>query len=277
MAKPKQQHHVTRAYLDGFLAPGANQLVCYARNGKTLRVGTQVIAKERNFYAFKNENGQWDDSIEQMLERRVEAPGMPIFKKLARGDTAPSWNESTTLALLIAFQELRTPASRQKVIDTSKAMTEKILHEIRKANPTQKTIDLVGENEKVTPVTLEGIEGSHVDFEKDTSLERLKLAMGPAMTLYQYYKHMKITMYYPLGTGRFITTDTPVIRVFPLNRVYGTGVNRKDTEIRFPVSGNAFLTLTHDLRLVEQLTHATEAKRARLARQSPRGSHSAHF
>ena len=35
---------------------------------------TQDIAKERNFYAFKNEKGEWDDSLEEIIERTVEAP-----------------------------------------------------------------------------------------------------------------------------------------------------------------------------------------------------------
>lgn len=74
MARPKQQHYVTKAYLDGFLAPGANQLICYARNGKMFPRRTQDIAKERNFYAFKNEKGEWDDSLEEIIERTVEAP-----------------------------------------------------------------------------------------------------------------------------------------------------------------------------------------------------------
>jgi hypothetical protein len=44
MARPKQQHYVTKAYLDGFLTPGSNQLVCYARNGKTFPRGTRDLS-----------------------------------------------------------------------------------------------------------------------------------------------------------------------------------------------------------------------------------------
>lgn len=268
-ARPKQQHYVTRAYLDGFLAPGANQLVCYARNGKTFPRGTHDIAKERNFYAFKNEDGEWDDSLEKMIERTVETPGLPVLKKLAKGITQLNWDERTALALLVTFQEVRTPASIQRAIEMSKTVSEKILREVKEANPMQETVDLIGKDGKSRTTSLKEIAESQADLEKETSFGRLKLTMGPAMELYQYYRHMKFTMYYALGTKRFITTDTPVIRVFSQNRTHGTGINRRDVEIRFPVSSNAFLTITHDVKFTEQLIHASETKRAKLLNRLP--------
>ena len=269
MPRPKQHHYVTKAYLDGFLAPGADQLVCYARNGKMFSRRTHDIATERNFYAFKKENGEWDDSLEAMIDKTVEAPGLPVLKKLANGNTRLNWSERTTLALLVAFQEVRTPASRQRALDASKAMTETILHEIREGNPQQETVELIGKDGKGHTVTLAEIAASQADIETETSFERLRLTMGPGMKLYEYYRSMKFTMYYPLGTGRFITTDTPVIRVFSRNRTHGTGINRNDVEIRFPVSSNALLTLTHDLVLAEQLIGASKTKRAKLLNRLP--------
>jgi len=267
-ARPKQQHYVTKAYLDGFLAPGASQLFCYTRNGKMFSRRTQDIATGRNFYAFKNEKGEWDDSLEEIIGRTVEAPGLPVLQKLAKGNTRLNWDERTALALLVALQEVRTPASLQRTIDYTKAMTERLLREIRDADPTQKTIDLVDEDGKKSTVTLAEIEESQADLEKKNSLEKLRLAMGPAMELHQYYRQMKFTMHYPLGGQRFITSDTPVIRVY-LHIGYGTGLNRNDVEVRFPVSNSAFLTITHDLKFAEQLIGATAAKRARLLNRLP--------
>jgi len=267
-ARPKQQHYVTKAYLDGFLAPGASQLFCYARNGKMFPRRTQDIATGRNFYAFKNEKGEWDDSLEEIIGRTVEAPGLPVLQKLAKGNTRLNWDERTALALLVALQEVRTPASLQRTIDYTKAMTERLLREIRHADPTQKTIDLVGEDGKKSTVTLAEIEESQADLEKKNSLEKLRLAMGPAMELHQYYRQMKFTMHYPLGGQRFIISDTPVIRVYS-HTGDGTGLNRNDVEVRFPVSNSAFLTITHDLKFAEQLIGATAAKRARLLNRLP--------
>jgi hypothetical protein len=267
-ARPKQQHYVTKAYLDGFLAPGANQLVCYARNGKMFPRRTQDIAKERNFYAFKNEKGEWDDSLEKIIDRTIEAPGLPVLQKLAKGNTRLDWNERTALALLVAFQEVRSPASLQRTIFYTKAMTDRLLRDVRAANPRQETIDLVGKDGKKNTVTLAEIEESQAGLERKNSFEKLRLAMGPAMNLYQYYRQMKFTMHYPLGAQRFITSDTPVIRVYS-HTGYGTGLNRNDVEIRFPVSSSAFLTITHDLKFAEQLIRATEAKRAKLLDRLP--------
>jgi len=269
MGRPKQQHYVTRSYLDGFLAPGEDQLVCYARNGKIFPRGTRDIAKERNFYAFKKEGGEWDDSLEEMIERTVESPGLPVLKQLSNGQTRLKWSERTSLALLVAFQEMRTPASRQRAIDASRIMSEKILQEVREGNPEQKTIDLIGKDGESYTVTLDEIAASQADLEKDTSFERLKLTLGPAMELYQYYRHMKFTMYYPSGIGRFITTDTPVVRVFSGSRELGTGINRSDVEIRFPLSSKAFLTITHDPTLTEQLARANESRRKKLLDRLP--------
>ena len=267
-ARPKQQHYVTKAYLDGFLAPGADQLVCYARNGKIFPRRTRDIAKERNFYAFKNEKGEWDDSLEEIIERMAETPGLLVLQKLSKRNTRLSWDERTALALLVAFQEVRTPASFQRAIDHTKVMTEKILYEVRAANPAQKTIDLIGKDGRKNTVTLAEIEESQADLERENSLEKLKLGMGPAMDLYRYYRQMKFTMYYPKGGKRFITTDTPVIRVY--SRLgHGAGLNRNDVEIRFPVSSSAFLTITHDLKFAEQLIKATEATRAKLLNRLP--------
>lgn len=268
-ARPKQHHYVTRAYLDGFLAPGESQLVCYARNGKTFSRGTQDIAKERNFYAFKNDDGEWDDSLEHMIERTVETPGLPVLKKLANGKTRLNWPDRTALAVLVAIQEMRTPASRTRAIDHMKALTEKILSEVRESNPTQETIDIVGKDGKKSTITLRELEESQADLEKDTSFDALKLTIGPAMELYQYYRHMRYTVYYSVGDERFVTTDTPVIRVFSASRGYGAGINRNDVEIRFPLSSKAFLTITHDLKFEEQLMRATGTKREKMLNRLP--------
>jgi hypothetical protein len=269
LSRPKQQHYVTKAYLDGFLAPSVQHLFCYGRNGSSFRRSTDDLAKQRNFYALKTEEGEWDDSLEHLIEKTVEVPGLPVIKKLSAGKTRLNWDDRRALSLLIAIQEARTPAARQNVIAGSKLMTDRILQDIKAANPEQKTIDLIGKSDSKSTVTLEEIVESHDDLTKDHSAEVLRLAMGPALELYHYYMQMRFTVHYPLGTARFITTDTPVIRVFHQTREFGTGINRPDVEIRFPLSANALLTITHDLRLAEQLIKANENKRSKLLANLP--------
>jgi hypothetical protein len=49
----------------------------------------------------------------------------------------------------------------------------------------------------------------------------------------------------------------------------GYGVQRRDIEVRFPLSRRAFLTLTHDLKLIEILEKADRRKRDRLLAATP--------
>jgi hypothetical protein len=269
LSRPKQHHYVTKAYLDGFLAPRAKHLFCYGRGGKAFKRQPDEIAMQRNFYAYKNEEGEWDDSTEEMLEREVERPGLPIIKKLSEGRTRLNWKERQGLSLLIAFQETRTPAARQNVLSAAKIMTGQMLKAIRESDPGQKTVDLIDKTGKMTTATIDDIVASYADLDNAHSEETLRLTMGPALELHKYYKRMKYTVHYPLGPARFITTDTPVIRIFHGDRRVGTGVNRYDVEIRFPLSSNALLTITHDFQASVKLAQAKEYERAKLLAKVP--------
>jgi hypothetical protein len=52
MAKARQHHFLQARYLDGFLAPGSTQLVCYGRGrSKFHRSIPDGVATQRDFYA----------------------------------------------------------------------------------------------------------------------------------------------------------------------------------------------------------------------------------
>jgi len=157
----------------------------------------------------------------------VERPGLPIVKKLASGKTRLNWDERTLLAQLIAFQEVRTPAARQRAVEMMRAWTERTLQTVREANPEQKTVGLGNKDGGLGMVTLEEIEASQIDLEKKASFNLLRLTMGLALKLYQYYRHFKFTVYYSKGKEQFLTIDTPVIRVFNSNRTLDTGDTKR--------------------------------------------------
>jgi hypothetical protein len=57
-------------------------------------------------------------------------------------------------------------------------------------------------------------------------------------------------------------TSVPAFsRVFTGGVPLGYGVQRRDIEVRFPLSRKAFLTLTHDLKLIGILEKADRRKR----------------
>ena|ERR1035441_1081579 len=81
MAKARQHHYVQARYLNGFLAPGSTQLVCYGRGrSKPHRSIPDGIATQRDFYAIPN--GPPDANIETFLESKIERPGLEALRRL---------------------------------------------------------------------------------------------------------------------------------------------------------------------------------------------------
>lgn len=269
MARPKQQHYVTRAYLEGFLGQDENFLVCYGRGLGPFRKRPDELACQRDYYAIKNLDGTWDDRLEHAIEQSVESPGLPVVKKLASGQMRLNWAERNKLAMLIAFQEARTPATRARVRENLDALQQRMLGEIRAGDPDQKSIDLVGENGKRVTVTLDEMIASHDRVATNDHCHDIhSLMMGHALRLAGIFERMKFTVHYGSDSD-FVTTDTPVIRVFTDGAALGYGIQRRDIEVRFPLSGGAFLTLTHDLKLIEILQKADQRKRKRLLAATP--------
>lgn len=269
MARPKQHHYVTKAYLEGFLAEPEKSLFCYGRGLGVFKKQPTDLACQRNYYAVKNANGTWDDSLEHIIDQCVESPGLPVVKKLANGKTRLNWEERKQISTLIAFQEARTPATRARVRENLSAVHERILHEVRTADSTQESVDLVGKNGKSVTVTLDEMIASHEELvSNDNCLQIHRLMMGHALQLASIFERMKFTLYYAADQN-FVTTDTPVIRVFTNGTTLGYGVQRTDVEIRFPLSRKAFLVLRHDHKFLDILNSADEHRRQRLLAMTP--------
>jgi hypothetical protein len=269
VARPKQHHYVTRAYLEGFLGPSQQHLVCYGRGRGPFRRCPEDLACQRNYYALKKEGGTWDDSIETLIEKTVESPGLPVIQKLASGNTRLSWQDRNRISLLIAFQEMRTPSARERARTFSRVLSERITRDIKAADPHQNSVQFVGESGKTGTVTLDEMIKVHDEICDDHSMEIHRMLVGAALKLSDLLKYMKFTVHYSTGNEEFVTTDTPVIRVFHGGAPIGTGINRKDVELRFPLSSKAFLTLTHDAKLMELLEHASGSQRSRLLEVLP--------
>jgi hypothetical protein len=272
MARPKQQHYVTKAYLEGFLGVSDEHLVCYGRGNRgPFRKAPRELASQRDYYALRKKDGTWDDSIENLLGETVESPGLPLIRKLAAGKTRLSGDERQKIAVFIAVQEMRTPAARERVRAMSKMVNDRIVQEVKASDPQQETIDLVGKGGKRVTVTLDEIAQHHDEMCDDHSMSIHQPLINSALKLAEYYQHMKLTVYYPAGDAEFLTTDTPVIRVFHdvEAAALGAGINRRDVEVRFPLSCKALLTLTHDHWLMDKLEHVGDAERRRLLNLLP--------
>ena len=269
LARPKLQHYVTRAYLEGCLAEKEKLLYCYGRGLGPFRRQPDQLAAQRNYYAIQNPDGTWDDSLEHAIGQSVESPGLPVLKKLTSGNTRLSWEERSKLATLIAFQEARTPTTRARVRENMSALQSRMLTEIWSANPNQTTIDLVGKDGKSATVALEEMIASHNKLMNDDHCSEIhRLMMGHALKLAAIFERMRFTVYYATD-AEFLTTDAPVIRVFSSTVPLGYGTQRPDIEVRFPLSRRAFLVLTHNLKFNEKIRKADERTRQRLLAATP--------
>ncbi len=248
--------------------PSERHLVCYGRGRGPFRKSPEDLACQRNYYALKKEDGTWDDSIETLIASTVEDPGLPVIQMLTSGKTRLTWQDRDRVSLFIAFQEMRTPSARERARTFSRILKDRVSHDIRAADPHQNSVEIVGKSGTGT-VTLDEMIKVHEEICDDHSMEIHRSLWGVATKLSECYRYMKFTVYYPTGNEEFITTDTPVIRVFRGTEQLGTGINRSDVEIRFPLSRKAFLTLTHDLKLADALGRASGAERSRLLQALP--------
>ncbi len=112
MARARQRHYVQARYLDGFLAPGSTQLVCYGRgSSKPHRSVPDGIATQRDSYAIPN--GPPGSNIEAFIENEIERPGLEASRRLVESRGPPQVEDRISLSWYIAFQEMRVPYSRE--------------------------------------------------------------------------------------------------------------------------------------------------------------------
>src|SRR5450432_621316 len=116
MNRPRQQHYVTRAYLEGFAPAGGTQLYVYSRGKMSpFRALPGNVAKIHNYYSSKRPDGTYDDRVEHMLQTNVEDPGLAVIRRLLSGHYNISRDARGRLAFLLAIQEYRVPWMREQM------------------------------------------------------------------------------------------------------------------------------------------------------------------
>jgi hypothetical protein len=125
-----QQHFVTAAYLAGFTPDGKrdSKLYIYERSTeKMFRSIPDKAAKRRNYYSALLPGGGFDDTVDTMLTA-LEGQAMPSLQKLVTRDHKLTTFERALLAFLIAFQEFRTPWTRQMFQKMQEDLTTSTMH-----------------------------------------------------------------------------------------------------------------------------------------------------
>jgi len=262
-ARPKQQHFVTRAYLERFLDPDCERLFCYGRQRNApFQSKPEQLARQRNYYSVPQADGSFDDSLEHRLEQ-VEVPGLEVIRKLAMGRTRLSLPERRSLALLMGVQRSRVPQVRNLVDSTYSEVTSTLLkwHDKQASEgPGQMSLRRVPAYGSTAP-----IEGSEITVNRDEMKAALSsLDQDPeefsrngilrlAIRFAEIFLVMKWTVFYADSQTPFICSDCPVLFRYEGTDIAMGGIARPDTIIEFPLSRTSLLSLTHDIPLITRL------------------------
>ncbi len=261
--RPKHQHYVTRAYLEGFLDPGEQHLFCYGRRRSSpFRSQPSELANERNYYSFRRTNGTWDDSLEHTIEEVAEGPGLEVIRMLSSGKTRLDWLKRNALAMLMAVQRFRVPHLRQILDSVQAEMVRKLLTEYNRKEKERgpgrlwmKAVSPIRSETETGPpayITRETLEGMQQSLQSDPSQFSRNTLIELAVSFAKVFRRMKWTVHYS-KRGAFITSDCPTLLRHERTDVQHAGIIRPDTHIEFPLSRTSLLSMTHDFALLHYL------------------------
>lgn len=272
--RPKQQHYVTRAYLEGFLEPTSALLFCYGRHKQAqFQSRPTELAQERSYYSVRRPDGTWDDSLEHDIERRIETPGLAVIRELSHGKTRLNWSERNALALLMAVQRLRVPHLRQMIDAAHADMIQQLLIEYdereQREGPGQMWIRHVpmmprpNEPERARAyVSREELQEMQRSLQEDPGQFSRETLFSLATSVARILGRMKWTVLYS-DRAPFITSDCPVLLRHERKDIKHAGLIRPDTNIEFPLSRVALLSATHDSALMKRVAGLGQNSKAR--------------
>ena len=266
MSRPRQQHYVTRAYLEGFVSPNEKHLHVYTRgNAGSFKALPENVAKIHNYYSAKKEDGTYEDRLEHLLQTHIEDPGLAVIKRLIAGHYNISRDARLRLSVLLAIQEYRVPWMREQMGILMQGMMERHMGAAVKA-----------------PGVLESLLKEHALADEDdvgrmaAEMRRglqegeIKLSATPTASLHAMAYALDIlpNIYFSMGwevletrSIPFIKSDCPVyIYYVPVRRdLPHCGLMDKRVQIRFPLCQTKLLVVRHDRKRLEMI----DALRAR--------------
>lgn len=249
-----QQHFVTAAYLAGFTPNETreSQLYIYERKTeKMFRAIPDEAAKRRNYYSAPLPGGGFDDTVDTMLTA-LEGQAMPSLRKIVARDYNLSTFERALLALLIAYQEFRTPWTRRIFQQMQEDLTTSTMH--MAANQPGHFEQLLeqmkakGETDgSVTPDQLrDALREGRIKAQAQPHAD-LHLVASMGQQIGNIYTRMQWTVIRAID-GDFVTSDAPVVRCDPGFRggFYGGGLMSSTAQVWFPLSKQVCIVITHD-------------------------------
>jgi hypothetical protein len=272
--RPRQHHYVTRAYLAGFLQPQQGQLFCYGRRRHhVFRCRPEDLAKQRDYYSFRRPDGSWDDSLEHLLDEKIESPGIAVLRKLVARDTRLSWTDRQRLSMFIATQRMRVPYFREALDTNYKHFIQELLADYERKerelgfSPGPMRVRSIGpfddEPDEGTHFTKESLQKTAASLEKNPRHFSLESFVEFAYSSANIFRHMKWTVHYTPSDTKYLTSDAPVIVRFERDDIEEAGLVRSDCEVRFPLASTCTLSMAHDLDLVTRVKRLGKTARSR--------------
>lgn len=256
-ALPRRHHFVTKAYLEGFLEAGEKHLLCYMRRRSEPFLSMPVnLANIRDFHSFRRPDGSIDASLETLIEREIESPGIPLIRKLASGRVNIDYKQRSLVARLVGLQSVRVPYERRFMdsnnVDNLRSYIDEMDESARRLGQPVNTIEIAvaprddpRRIKKWVRITRAQVLAELKEAEEDPQRSSRETFFGLASTLEAILVKMEWTVRYASGSSRFITSDRPVIRSFSDGPSMGRGLRDLRAEVSFPLSSTSILEIKH--------------------------------
>jgi Protein of unknown function (DUF4238) len=215
------------------------------------RLIADEAAKRRNYYSVPLPGGGFDDNVDIMLTA-LEGQAMPSLRKILAGDYNLSVFERALLAFLIAFQEFRTPWTRQIFRQMQEDLTTSTMHMLANQpgvfERMSEELKASGESDgSVTPDQVRSALRERRIVARAHPQADLHLVAYMGQQIGNIYTRMQWTII-RAEEGSFVTSDAPVVRHDPEFKggLYGGGLYSSTAEVWFPLSKRACMVITHD-------------------------------
>ena len=214
------------------------------------------LANIRDFHSFRRPDSSIDTSLETLIEREIESPGIPLIRKLASGKVNIDYKQRSLVARLVGLQSVRVPYERSFMdsnnVDNLRSYIDEMDESARRLGQPVNAIEIA-----VTPhddprliknwvrITRAQILAELKEAEEDPHRSSRETFFGLASALEAILVRMEWTVRYASGSSRFITSDRPVIRSFSDGPSIGRGLRDLRAEISFPLSSTSILEIKH--------------------------------
>ena len=157
--------------------------------------------------------------------------------------------------MLLAVQEFRVPFHRREFSRIHQNLTKNIVDEYDAITDREGLTGYTTMQAGPEPVrvSIDVLRAELTESPDVTKKKELAVLFSTACTIAEIYRHMKWTVHYATGEKSFVTSDCPVFSIYIASNKGYAGLMRADVEVRFPLSRNALLTLTHERGFSESI------------------------